>query len=104
MSPAASVSVIECVAKHGYYGTPAQECPRGMFCPGNTMQPIPCAVVNMCGSVNNEQMQNILSTIDYIIITTWASLLLLFFCCIMGGYKLFVMKKAKPVNTIHMMI
>lgn len=45
ISPSASGSILDCMAKAGYYGLPGQAatiCPAGSYCPASIMKPIPC--------------------------------------------------------------
>lgn len=108
VSPVASNSITDCVAKAGYYGIPGKACPIDTYCPGNTMQPIPCAYVNKCIETNAvvivEEVKK-LNITDYIVISTWVMLVFLFTICVLGGFKLFTRKYVeKKLHTIHIVM
>lgn len=105
VSPVASNSITDCVAKAGFYGVPGKPCPINTHCPGNTMQPIPCAYMKSCIETNAivvvEEVKK-LNLTDYIVITTWVMLVFFFTLCVLGGTRLFTRKRVdRSLHTIH---
>jgi hypothetical protein len=81
-SPAGASSVLECLAKAGYYATPGMAgiiCPSGMYCPATIMRPIPCAQDTFSTEGSAECVQHIVEDTSYtlhiIILVTWLSCL-----------------------------
>lgn len=110
ISPVGSTSLIDCVARAGYYGLPGQAgnlCPAGTYCPMGMMRPAPCPQGSAEGAdkCQGTEERIALGQWDLVMLVSWGVVGCLGVICFMGVRKtLFVIPTDVKVHLIPMKI